>query len=72
MPVPNEDGIDLIQAAQPRAPWGSQIVTGHSHAGGALETGHTLLLNSGGCLEGRFQYVSMNPVTLEHRFNSVW
>lgn len=48
------------------------IVTGHSHAGGALETGHTLLLNSGGCLEGRFQYVSMNPVTLEHRFNSVW
>lgn len=48
------------------------IVTGHSHAGGALQTGHTLLLNSGGCLEGRFQYVSMNPVTLEHRFNSVW
>jgi predicted phosphodiesterase len=48
------------------------IVTGHSHAGGTLETGDTLLLNSGGCLEGRFQYISMNPVTLEHSYNPVW
>lgn len=48
------------------------IVTGHSHTGGCIDTGNTVVLNSGACLEGRFQYISLNPDTMEYKFNHVW
>jgi UDP-2,3-diacylglucosamine pyrophosphatase LpxH len=48
------------------------IVTGHSHTGGSLDTGKTLVLNSGACMEGRFQFISLNPTTMEYKFNCVW
>ncbi len=48
------------------------IVTGHSHEGGQLAYDDGLYLNSGACLEGNFQYLSMDLAAMNYAYNSNW